>query len=450
MFSFSARAQLTVPAYQIGETARVEIVATVALVAIDPEKTGALKQKEMARLPMIYRLDTNAAPEAVLRLQEAFALKRQNFLVTLQAALDGRGQATQRLARAISSFQTSHKSFPLSARLAQAWAKGEPDAAFIASLEEKLLVAMSPPLCPEVQPPGAMTGGWVKLVPGDRTSALSPGRIEGTSPVARSNLVSVDTRRHEMVKLFSDEEKTTARFLASFLQPTCFPEIALTGELREKQVADLFSVHRYQPGDVIVRAGDVVNAGTQAALDEFRARLALFRGLPPSAPALATPAPAIRLWPWLLAGGAVFLLVEAGVFWFRSRRRAQALALVPEPLGQDMVVPWRNDPMLRARLTEHLTRLLGQTLVQRLFTQRGQLLDIQQTAAGQATRLEQRLEKVQSDMQEKFLAYEQRIAGLEQELLAAEEQNRDLIRAKIALAKEELGAGPSRARVDWN
>ncbi len=228
--------------------------------------------------------------------------------------------------------------------------------------------------------------------------------------------------------------------------------MALTRELREKQVADLSSVSRYQPGDVIVRAGDVVNAGTKAALDEFRARQALLRGLPPptSSATPAASAPTRRLWPWLLTGGVLFLLVEAGVFLFRSRRRSLALALVPEPPGPEALAALRNDPILRARLTEHLTRLLGQTLVQRLFAQRGQLLDVQQAAAGQTASLEQRLEKVQSDMQEKFLAYEQCIAGLEQELTAAEEQNRDLIRAKIALAKEELGAEQARSRVDWN
>ena len=450
LVSFRALAQLHVPSYQVGETARVEVVATVALVVIDPAKTDALKRKEMARLPIIYRLDTNAATEAVMQLHEAFALKRQNFLVTLQAALDGRGQATQRLARAILSFQASHKNFPLTARLAQAWAKGEPDAEFITPLEEKLIVAMSAPIYPAAQPTEAMTGGLIRLVPGDRTSVLLPGRVERTEPVAHSILVSLDTRRDEMVKQFPEMEKTAARFLASFVQPTCFPEVALTLELRERQVADLSSVNRYQPGGVIVRAGDVVNAGAKAALDEFRARLALLQGVPPPVPTLATHAPTHQLWPWLLTGGVLFLLVEAGVFWFRSRRRALALALVPEPPGPEALAALRNDPILRARLTEHLTRLLGQTLVQRLFAQRGQLLDAQQAATGQAASLEQRLEKVQSDMQERFLAYEQRIAGLEQELTAAEEQNRDLIRAKIALAKEELGAEQARGRPDWN
>jgi len=64
--------------------------------------------------------------------------------------------------------------------------------------------------------------------------------------------------------------------------------------------------------------------------------------------------------------------------------------------------------------------------------------------------IEERLEKVQSQMLEKFQAYEKRIADLEKELASAEEQNRDLIRAKIALAKQELEAEFASGRLDWN
>ena len=72
----------------------------------------------------------------------------------------------------------------------------------------------------------------------------------------------------------------------------------------------------------------------------------------------------------------------------------------------------------------------------------------QQVASVQTEELEQRLEKVQSDMQERFGAYEERIAELERELAAAEEQNRDMIRAKIAIAREELER--ARASANWN
>jgi hypothetical protein len=214
--------------------------------------------------------------------------------------------------------------------------------------------------------------------------------------------------------------------------------------MREKQTEGMSSVSHYEPGDLIVRADEVVTAGIKAALDEYRAKMALLRGLE----IVQAPPP---LAPWLWAGAICAAFVSAGIFlWLRLRRRTMALALVPESLGNDAVAAVRGDPVIRARLVEHFTRLLGQSVVQRLFAQRGQLLDAQHTAATQTTELEQRLEKVQSDMQERFVAYEQRIAELENELAVAEEQNRDLIRAKIAIAKQELEAERARQRVDWN
>ena len=150
-----------------------------------------------------------------------------------------------------------------------------------------------------------------------------------------------------------------------------------------------------------------------------------------------------------MAGTATLVALGTALFlWFRYRRKTVALALMPEALGQEAAVAVKNDPVIRARLTEHLTRLLGQSVVQRLLSQRGHLIKTQEAAAVQTEELEQRLEKVQTDMQERFGAYEERIAELEKELAAAEEQNRDLIRAKIAIAREELER--ARARVNWN
>src|SRR6185503_1619088 len=146
----------------------------------------------------------------------------------------------------------------------------------------------------------------------------------------------------------------------------------------------------------------------------------------------------------------VLALGAAFFFWWRVRRRVGSLALVPESVGPETVAALRNDPIIRARLIEHLTRVLGQSVVQRLFAQRGQLINVQHEATAQTAELEQRLEKVQTNVQERFRVYETRIAGLEKELAAAEEQNRDLIRAKIALAKQELEAERARSPVDWN
>jgi hypothetical protein len=273
--------------------------------------------------------------------------------------------------------------------------------------------------------------------------------VERTRGINRSNVVALNKLQQNFRNSFPQEQKAIGRFLAPFIRANCFPEAALTHEARQKQIGNLSSVNRYDPGDVIVRAGDVVTSGTKAALDEFRARLAMLRGPEPvSAPVAILP---ISPNPWWWAGGAVLFALGAAIFfWWRARRRVASLALVPESVGPETVAALRNDPVIRARLIEHLTRVLGQSVVQRLFAQRGQLLNAQHEATAQTAELEQRLEKVQTNVQERFRVYETRIAGLEKELAAAEEQNRDLIRAKIALAKQELEAERARSPVDWN
>lgn len=445
------------PQYKVGETARVEVVAAVGFVAIDPEKTAELKLKGSERVPVIYRLDTNAAAAALTSLQDAFISNRQYFVVRLQSkfnrhVLDDRDLNGDRFAKFLASYQSSHRAFPLSSNMACAWARGESDSEWTGPFEEKLRDAMAHFIRPEDRPAEAKIGWQVKLVPSDASSALSMNQVERTRAVARSNVIALLKFRSEFAKQFLPEEKYSMRFLSAFIQPTCIPEGELTREFREKAMAGLSSAIKYEPGDVIVRPGDLVNAATKAALDEYRAKLALLRG-PAAATAATFSAPpnatsSIPQWVWM--SSALLAVIAALFFWLRGRRQTAALTLVPDSLGQDAVAALRDDPVIRDRLLAHLTRLMGQSIVRRLFAQRGQLIATQNVATAQTTEIEQRLEKVQSDMQERFTAYERRIAELEKELSAAEEQNRDLIRAKIAIARQELEAERARRGVNWN
>jgi hypothetical protein len=439
----------SVPDYKIGETARVDVVASFAFVSIDPAKTEMLKEKERLRVHTIYRFDTNATTEALETLREAFATNRENFLVALRSTfnrsvLDQRALTNQRFARFVTSVQYRVRPIPLTPELATIWAKGESDNAYIAPLEERLTALMQLHIRAEEEPPGARLGWQVKLVPGNKTNSPTRAQVERIRTLERrNNLLALGKLRTQLPKEATAEDKRATRFLASLLQPNCLPDVTLTRELRDEATAGLSSVNHFAAGDVIVHAGEVVTPGAKAALDEYRARFALLRG-----PGAVRP---VSLAPWLWAGGATVIALSAVViFWLRSRQRTMAIATLPESLGHDAAIALKNDPVIRARLTEHLTRLLGQTVVQRLFAQRGQLLDAHKTAAIETAEMEQRLEKVQSQMQVRFAAYEQRIADLEKELTAAEEQNRDLIRAKIALAKQELEAERARSRVDWN
>ena len=98
----------------------------------------------------------------------------------------------------------------------------------------------------------------------------------------------------------------------------------------------------------------------------------------------------------------------------------------------------------RERLLPHLAHLLKDKLVRRLISQRSELLDTQQKAAADIAEMEARLAKIHAPLQERLRAYEQRISELEKELAQKGEENRELIRAKIQIAREHLAAAK-----DW-
>jgi hypothetical protein len=96
-------------------------------------------------------------------------------------------------------------------------------------------------------------------------------------------------------------------------------------------------------------------------------------------------------------------------------------------------------------LIPHLREWLKHKLVRRLITDRTKLMEAQQTAALKALAVEERLGRVELQIRQQNLVYERRIEELTCELLAAKEENRELIRQKIAQVKAEMEA--ARARV---
>lgn len=73
-----------------------------------------------------------------------------------------------------------------------------------------------------------------------------------------------------------------------------------------------------------------------------------------------------------------------------------------------------------------------------LFRHRKELLSAQQKAEAEMRELEQRLEHLHTPLQERIGAYEKRIEELEKDLAAKGEENRQLIGARISVAKQQL------------
>jgi hypothetical protein len=96
--------------------------------------------------------------------------------------------------------------------------------------------------------------------------------------------------------------------------------------------------------------------------------------------------------------------------------------------------------LFRADMLPHLARLMMDRLVRVLLAQRTQLLETQEISTDRVTELEQRLNRLQEQLQLRFETYQLRIVALERELAAKEEENRELLRTNFQLAKKALEA----------
>ena len=105
---------------------------------------------------------------------------------------------------------------------------------------------------------------------------------------------------------------------------------------------------------------------------------------------------------------------------------------------------------VRTALIPHLARMMMNRLVQALFAQRESLIDTQAEATKRMADLEERIARAQVNVQTRFAAYENRIAELERQLAAAEEEKRDLMRVNFQLAKKALETenAPQPSRVN--
>jgi len=100
---------------------------------------------------------------------------------------------------------------------------------------------------------------------------------------------------------------------------------------------------------------------------------------------------------------------------------------------------------MRRGLMPQMRRWLKEKLTRKLIEDRKDLLETQQVAALKAIAVDERLSRIESQIQQQNAVYERRIEELTRELAAAKEENRELIRAKIAQVKSEMEAARARA-----
>ncbi len=105
---------------------------------------------------------------------------------------------------------------------------------------------------------------------------------------------------------------------------------------------------------------------------------------------------------------------------------------------------------VQSSLAPHLVDALKDAVVQELAAQRRELLAAQQAASAELTTLVHRLESVQTPLFERLRAYETRIADLEKDLADQSKENRELLKLKIELLKEQVQTECAASRLNFN
>lgn len=126
-----------------------------------------------------------------------------------------------------------------------------------------------------------------------------------------------------------------------------------------------------------------------------------------------------------------------------SATQTQAEALRRRALAAEQRAD-RATAVIRSGLIPHLRQWLKQKLVRKLVTDRARLLETQQAATLKALAVEERLTRIEQQIQRQNASYEARIEKLTRELMVAKEESRELIRARISQVKAEMEAARAR------
>jgi len=462
-------------AYRLGDRAEEDIAASVPLDVIDDAATASRREAEMAKTPAIFREFSDSTTNALATgFSRAFNVNRASFLSAAQktlnlSAANGDNSAAQAFEKFTADFNQNSKTFPVGAELAQLWISGDAGSAVFNRYLNVLLLAAHRPIRADNLPAGFATGEALRLVTvDDLDEKLSLADADNRGQlITASGLATLAQVRAGFRRSFSEDQQNLARALQVFLQPNCAPESELTQQARERAVSRLFVVVHYDVGQSIVRRGETVDAkalGALAQLDEKltpqrlnqqlaaerervqqqqlqaqqareKAQQADLKAQQERDKAFAAQSQTLEFHErnlWLAGTLATVSLLAVGVIffiWRRSRRVA------PPRLVR---VENENSAVIAANLAPQLTQALKDAVVQGLAAQRKELLQVQQLATAEIGDLVRRLDELQAPMQERVRAYEQRINELEKELTVRTEENRELLKLKIEMMRQQL------------
>ena len=462
-------------AWKIGDIASEDVSTPIALDVVDAKSTAAHLAELALQAPAIFLTHGSVTNEMVDKVTESFDEARAKFVAGFpgkfsKPVLDQTLLQSDAFKHYVSDFNAQNERFLISTDMARQWALGQSADATRDDLIRLLLKTTSRPIRPDDTPDGFVLGNTVRLVPvhSSRDVVTLKDAEKHGEVVTLESVTTVTRLRGLFRRNFSSDEQDFARQLATYIRPDCELDVALSEQARDKAKAGSKVVYmtHFAPGQVIVRRGQLVDEPIYAALVKLGQQLPLAQVTPETAPvqkqnppeALVHPQPqqqsqlqaktseteshSVNIWMMIApAGGAVILLAGVGVLLIRRQAaKANRLAVVPVP--QNASFP--------AELAPQIAQVLRSAVAQELAAQRQELMLAQQTAAAEVLRIIQRLNDVHAPWQERQAAYEKRIHELEKELTLRTEENRELLKLKIELLREQLEAERGNRRINFN
>lgn len=448
-----------VPEWRIGAAAERDLFAPADLLVRDPDTEAQLRMRAADSVSSIYRFDPSLADEAAEELGRAFAESREKFQKDLGEKFGGfpltSAQYTSDEFRAFrKEWSDATSLFPPKFAIARAWAQGQPGDEHLGPYREKLVRTLRDTyLAEELPPPDAAVGpAEVRLVTVAKKDEVVTAATVATSAVTlrRAQILTLAQARDLLRDSMVREDWPAARFLGRKLRSNTFFEAALTRAERDLRARDAVPPpERIVAGRAIVRAGETITPRHHAALAELKRIVAadpvaggLFaaqiRGEPPPEPAGAKPVAPWMNWtfivvlPLVIGVMAVALLVAVVLLFRRARKPAPGTAL-------DAPAAANNSTVVAA---------LRDAAVQRLYDQRQDLLAGQHASSAEVESLEQRINRLQPQLQEKLRVYAGRIAALESELARVRGDDQAArVRDALDHARQERDAELLRAGV---
>ena len=458
--------------YRVGDKVAENIVTPVPLMVVDPAATEALKEKESLRIPVIFRFDKTAAAVVDTEMRETFSLARSNFVRLMHSSfhhtrLEEDQLETAQFDKLIASFKKQDKAFPLSRILAEDWALGSDGVASHITLLSRVRQAMEQPIRYDNLTNAPKIGSQVLLVSvkGERDGiGLDDVTARGTREY-KTNLLTMSRARLALLEKFGADEQDAARFAARALRVNCFVESELTLAARTRHTEALFVADNYQAGQTIAKQGQLVDRKIMAALSQIQEKTVAGRLQQQVSQEKMQVAQAKENNRFLIAGLIAAGTLLFGVLAWLAFRRKPVTTLLPAVVGTTLSTDSRADAgdwqqraldaeqkVARAHdaIRSGVMEQLKEKAMSSLVSQRSDMMDAQHAAATEMAELERRLNELQTPLQDRLRAYEGRIADLEKALAAKGEENRELIKAKIALMRKQLEAERKGGDLQFN